>query len=170
MHVAESAKYLWSLVHCNGSDRPDVLARIKSAKSVFGCLRRCLFSRRDVTYKGKRKVYEGLVLAILLYRQAARSAGVLVSARERGAGTTELPPRLCPHNVSHFDVACWAVHHNQPRAAWSAGATDHGHMTYLARRQLQWLGHVCVADGMVAAAKEAAHSVGAGGGEVGGRA
>jgi hypothetical protein len=65
-HVAESAKYLGSLVHRGGPDRPDVLAHIRSAKDTFGCLRRCLFSRRDVTYEGKRKVYEGLVLAILL--------------------------------------------------------------------------------------------------------
>jgi hypothetical protein len=79
IHVAESAKYLGSLVHRNGSDRPDVLARIKSAKGAFGCLRRCLFSQRDVTYEGKCRVYEGLVLAILLY---SSEYSTLVSARE----------------------------------------------------------------------------------------
>jgi hypothetical protein len=38
MHVAESAKFLGSIVHREGSDRPDVLARITSAKGAFGCL------------------------------------------------------------------------------------------------------------------------------------
>ena len=34
IHVAESAKYLGSLAHRDGSDRPDVLARIKSLPRV----------------------------------------------------------------------------------------------------------------------------------------
>ena len=79
IHVAESAKYLGSIVHRDGSDRPDVLARIKSARGAFGCLRKCLFSRKDVTYEGKRKVYEGLVLSP---RHLVLQLGVLVSAGE----------------------------------------------------------------------------------------
>jgi hypothetical protein len=163
-HVAESAKYLGNLVHRDGSDRPDVLARIKSATGAFGCLWRCLFSRRDVTYEGKRKAQGVRGFGP---RHLALQLGVLVSARERGAGATKLPPRLCPHNVSHFDVACWAVQHNQPRATWSAWATDHGHIPCAAAAAVAG---ACVADGLVAAAKKAAHSAGAGGGEAGGRA
>jgi hypothetical protein len=69
IHVAESAKYLGSIVHRrpSGLDRPDVISRITSAKGAFAVLKKCLFSRKDVTYEGKRNVYEGLVLAILLY-------------------------------------------------------------------------------------------------------
>jgi len=67
IHVAESAKYLGSIVHRSGSDRPDVISRINSAKGAFAVLKKCLFTRKDVSYEGKRKVYEGLVLAILLY-------------------------------------------------------------------------------------------------------
>jgi hypothetical protein len=48
----------------------------------------------------------------------------------------------------------------------TAGATDHGHIPYAAAGAVAG---ACVAVGMAAAAKEAAHSVGAGGGEVGGR-
>jgi hypothetical protein len=63
---------------------------------------RCLFSRRDVTYEGKRKVYEGLVLAILLY-----SSGCwCLHESEVQELRSSHHARLCPHNVSHFDVAC----------------------------------------------------------------
>jgi hypothetical protein len=116
----------------------DVLARIKCAKGAFGCLRRCLFSRRDVTYEGKRKVYEVRGLGP---RHLALHLGALVSARERGAGATKLPPRLCPHNVSHFDVACaerYSITNRELLGRLGLQTTD----TYLARQQLQWLGHV----------------------------
>jgi hypothetical protein len=48
------------------TDRMCLHARSKSTKGAVGGLRRCLFSRRDVAHEGKCKVYEGLVLAILL--------------------------------------------------------------------------------------------------------
>ena len=54
-------------MYCSGLDRPDVISRITSAKGAFAVLKKCLFTRKDVSYEGKRKVYEGLVLAILLY-------------------------------------------------------------------------------------------------------
>jgi hypothetical protein len=122
IHVAESAKYLGSLVHRDGSDRPDnVSARIKSNKGAFGCLRRCLFSWRDVAYEGKAQG-----VRVLGPRHLALQLGVLVSEREQGAGTTKLPPRL---TVSAQCVAfrCGMLGGTayQPRAAWSAVATYH---------------------------------------------
>jgi hypothetical protein len=67
IHVAESAKYLGSIVYHSGLDCPDAISRINSAKGAFAVLKKCLFTRKDVRYEGKRIVYEGLVLAILLY-------------------------------------------------------------------------------------------------------
>jgi hypothetical protein len=74
IHAAESAKYLGSIVHRSGSDRPDVISRINSAKGAFAVLKKCMFTRKDVSYEGKRKVYEGLLLQLTLPQTPALRA------------------------------------------------------------------------------------------------
>jgi hypothetical protein len=66
MHIEESAKYLGSIIHRNGTDTADVDARIRSAKGAFGALRQCLIARKDVTLEGKSAVYTALILSALL--------------------------------------------------------------------------------------------------------
>ena len=135
VHVAESAKYLGSVVHRDGSDRPDVLARIKSAKGAFGCLRKCLFSRKDVTYEGKRKVYEGLVLAILLYSSECwclRESEL----QELHSFHQDCVRTMC--RISMWHVERYSITNQELLDRLGLQTID----TYLARRQLQWLGHV----------------------------
>jgi hypothetical protein len=137
MHVTESAKYLGSLEHRDGSDRPGVLARIRSAKGAFGCLRRCLFSRRgrDVTYEGKRKVYEGLVLAIFLCSSECwclRESEV----QELQSFHHDCVRTMC--RISMWHVEQHSITNRELLGRLGLQTMD----TYLARRQLQWLGHV----------------------------
>jgi len=135
IHVAESAKYLGSIVHRDGSDRPDVLARIKSARGAFGCLRKCLFSRKDVTYEGKRKVYEGLVLAILFYSSECwclRESEL----QELHSFHQDCVRTMC--RISMWHVEQYSITNQELLDRLGLQTMD----TYLARRQLQWLGHV----------------------------
>jgi hypothetical protein len=131
IHVAESAKYLGSIVHRDGSDRPDVLARIKSARGAFGCLRKCLFSRKDVTYEGKRKVYEGLVLAILFYSSECwclRESEL----QELHSFHQDCVRTMC--RISMWHVEQYSITNQELLDRLGLQTMD----TYLARRQLQW--------------------------------
>ena len=71
-YIKESAKFLGSIIHRDGTDTADVDARIRSAKGAFGALRQCLFARKDVTLEGKRAVYTALILSVLLYGSESR--------------------------------------------------------------------------------------------------
>ena len=65
--VVEEAKYLGSYAARAGNDLRDVEARIDKASKAFGALKHCLFKSKDVSIEAKRGVYNGLVLAILLF-------------------------------------------------------------------------------------------------------
>jgi hypothetical protein len=63
-----------------------------------------------------------------------------------------------PHNVSHFDVAYverYSITNRELLGRLGLQTMD----TYLARRQLQWLGHVWRMDWSRLPRKQAAHSV-----------
>jgi hypothetical protein len=73
---------------------------------LFGCLRRaCLFSRRDATYEGKRKVYEGLVLTILLYSSGCRCLRES-EVQELRSFHHDCVRTMYVSQPGHFDVAC----------------------------------------------------------------
>ena len=65
--VVEEVKYLGSYAARAGNDLRDVEARIDKASKAFGALKHCLFKSKDVSIEAKRGVYNGLVLAILLF-------------------------------------------------------------------------------------------------------
>jgi hypothetical protein len=69
---------------------------------LWSVLKKCLFTRKDVSYEGKRKVYEGLVLAILLYS----SECLLVLAGGGDGAAAGVPLLVCPHHVPHLHVPC----------------------------------------------------------------
>jgi hypothetical protein len=60
-------RYLGSIIDDNLKDDKDVDSRIKKATAAFGALSKCVFRRKDVKLSTKKKVYEALVLSILLY-------------------------------------------------------------------------------------------------------
>ena len=59
--------YLGSYLTRDCSEAVDVDSRINSASRAFGRLKQCLFSSTNISYRAKKIVYEGLILAILLY-------------------------------------------------------------------------------------------------------
>jgi hypothetical protein len=122
-----------------------------------------LLTERGVTYEGKRKVYEGLVLAILLYSSGCwclRESEV----QELRSFHHDCVRTMC--RISMWHVGRYSITNRE--LLGRLGLQTMG--TYIPCAAAAAVSGACVADGMVAAAKEAAHSVGAGGGEVGGRA
>ena len=63
----QSFVYLGSLLHSDLADHHDVNARLKKASMAFGALRDRVFSSRDVPERLKGRLYQGGVLAVLLY-------------------------------------------------------------------------------------------------------
>ena len=59
--------YLGSIFTSDGKDDEDVKARIDAASGAFGSMRDSLFSNASATMASKKIVYEGQILAILLY-------------------------------------------------------------------------------------------------------
>ena len=63
----EQFKYLGSYIHFSLQDTFDVTERIKSASKAFGALQSDIFANKHVSKKVKGKVFNTLVLTILLY-------------------------------------------------------------------------------------------------------
>ena len=59
--------YLGSILTRDCKDDEDVKARIDAAGGAFGALRKPVFSNASICFEAKKVVYEGLILAILLY-------------------------------------------------------------------------------------------------------
>jgi len=133
--VVQEAKYLGSYATRAGTDLRDVEERISKASQAFGALKHCLFRRRDVATEVKRSVYCGLILAILLYGAehwclTAKMIRVLRAFHHR-----------CMRSMCRLSL--WHTRHNHVKT--STLATRLGIQTietYIARRQMRWLGHV----------------------------
>ena len=63
----ESFVYLGSTMVPTGQGVAEVERRIGAARSAFGRLRRCLWSRREITSTTKGRIYQAVVRTILLY-------------------------------------------------------------------------------------------------------
>ena len=60
-------KYLGALIHNSLTSDADVNARISKATAAFGALRKCFFSKKDITLQDKGTVYIALCISVLLY-------------------------------------------------------------------------------------------------------
>jgi hypothetical protein len=60
-------KYLGSIISTSLTSDADVDKRIKSATAIFGALGTSIFKRKDISPLAKGKIYETLVLSVLLY-------------------------------------------------------------------------------------------------------
>ena len=65
--VVSSFSYLGTIITSDCKDCEDVLNRIKKAGNMFGALKKCLFGNKRICFTVKEKVYESLILSILLY-------------------------------------------------------------------------------------------------------
>ena len=137
--VVDKFKYLGSILTRDCRDDADVEARIDAASHAFGALRLCLFSSTNVTYPAKKVVYEGLILAILLYGSECWSLTEKLFNKLRVfharcvramCRVTRLHTRL--HRIRTVDLMK-RVNLNSIDA-------------YITRRQLRWLGHVARKD------------------------
>jgi len=63
----KSFKYLGSLLVPSLSSTAEVDKRLTAAGGAFGALRKCVFGNKDISYRVQGKVYQALILSILLY-------------------------------------------------------------------------------------------------------
>jgi hypothetical protein len=125
MHIEESAKYLGSIIHRDGTDTADVDARIRSAKGAFGALRQCLFARKDVTLEGKRAVYTALILYPLCTSLRQRVVGAHRGAVGEAPG---VPRTVCAWDVQGEPLAHAQVQDKYEGALGPAGAGEYRHI------------------------------------------
>jgi hypothetical protein len=112
-----------------------VNSRIASAGKAFGALSTCVFKSTSVTHEAKRRVYEGLILAILLY------------ASECWLVTEQMRSKLrafhaqCLRTMSSVKrLRMWSEHISTWELQQDVGLDSMDN--YLDRRRLRWLGHM----------------------------
>ena len=59
--------YLGSVVECRGGVNAELTARVSQAATIFGAMRRSVFSDKLLCLQTKRMVYQAVVLGVLLY-------------------------------------------------------------------------------------------------------
>ena len=65
--IVDNFNYLGSTLSRDCSDEEEVNKRITKASNAFGSLRKPIFANGCITIETKKRVYEGLILPILLY-------------------------------------------------------------------------------------------------------
>ena len=135
MQVVDEFPYLGDVIARNGGDARAVDARLESGCRAFGALRSCIFASSSVTIAAKCAVYEAIVVSITLY------------GCETWSLTEALLDRLRVAQAQHFRamsrvtrVHAWQHHISTQALGQQLGLDSID--TYIARRQLRWLGHV----------------------------
>ena len=119
----------------DGSDTYDVESRIASAGKAFGALSACLFKSTAVTREAKRRVYEGLVLAILLY---ASECWVLTEAHRTRLRAFHAQCLRTMSGVKLSRMRAERISTWELQQGMGLDSMDN----YVDRRRLRWLGHV----------------------------
>ena len=135
MPIVTKFKYLGRYMSRNGSDAVDVDSRIEAAGKAFGALRGCLFASTHIHVKAKRAAYEVLILSILLYAAETWSTTEAMLQRLR-VFHARCVRAMCRVSRKHT----WE--HHLSTAELEQRLRLDSIDTYLARRQLRWLGHV----------------------------
>jgi hypothetical protein len=131
MNIVFDFKYLGSYI----SDAKDVDSCITSAGKAFGALSACLFRSDNISISAKRSVYEGLVLAILLY---GSECWVLTEALRQRLHVFHAQCLRTMCRVTRLKV--WEESISTKALADEMGIKPID--TYIYRRQARWLGHV----------------------------
>ena len=135
MSIVDWFKYLGGIIARNGGDARDVDSRIESAGKASGALRGCLFTSTSITRDAKRAVYEGLVLAILLYGCESWCLTEVLWQRLR------VFHAQCVRSMSRVTRKHTREHHLSTQALEQEMGLDTIDV-YVDRRRLRWLGHV----------------------------
>ena len=133
--IVDRFVYLGSVLTRDCKDNADVEARINSASHAFGSLRKCLFTSTKISFDVKKTVYEGLILAILLY------------GAEHWCLTEKLFSRLRIFHSRCVRAMCRVSRlHTRTHHIRTSDLLERVGLlpidAYITRRQLRWLGHV----------------------------
>ena len=90
----EYYKYLGGTIHDSGSVDMELSKRLGAAAGVFGSLRRAVFAHNAISLDTKVKVYNSVVLPVLLYR-AAESWPQLNDEQRNGGRWKHSTPAAC---------------------------------------------------------------------------
>ena len=133
--VIDRFGYLGSILTNNCSDREDVLSRIKKAGNMFGSLKKCLFGNKMVYVKVKGKVYESLILFILLH---GSESWCLTEELYRWLRNFHNRCVRAMCDVNMIDVFEKRITTESLLIRLGISCID----VYVVRRQLRWAGHV----------------------------
>ena len=133
--VVGEFKYLGSYITRHGSDSRDVDNRIEAAGKAFGALSSCLFRSDLITITAKRRVYEGLILAILLF---GSECWVLTERMRQRLRSFHAQCLRTMRSVKRSRQRCEHISTHELAQQMGLDSMDN----YVHRRQLRWLGHV----------------------------
>ncbi len=72
----DKVKYLGSMFALNGQGTEEVISRTNLTRSTFLRLQSCLWSRREILFSTKDRVYQAAVISILLDGMSSRRTDV----------------------------------------------------------------------------------------------
>ena len=137
--VVDKFTYLGSVMTSDCSDREDVIYRIKKAGNVFGSLKKCIFGNVNLNLKVKGKVYESLVLSILLY---GSESWCLTEELYRWLRSFHNRCVRAMCGVTMVDVFENHISNENLFNRLDTKCID----SYIVKRQLRWAGHVARMD------------------------
>ena len=135
MPIVDRFPYLGDIISRDGGDSLAVDSRIVTAGKAFGALRGCIFSSTSVSHQAKKAVYEAVVLALLLFGCESWSLPQILMQHMRVFHAQCLRAML---RISRVHTWQHSISTQQLQHDLGLESID----TYVARRQLRWLGHV----------------------------
>lgn len=135
MPIVELFGYLGSILTRDCKDTADVESRINAASHAFGALRQCLFTATEISFPVKKMVYEGLIVAILLYGAEYWCLTETLFNKLR-VFHARCVRTMCRVNRLHTRLHRIRTSELLQRTVLSSIDTN------VTRRQLRWLGHV----------------------------
>ena len=134
--IVDNFEYLGSVLTRKCSDETEITKRITKASNAFGSIRKPIFNNKAITMNSKKRVYEGLILPILLY----------------GAETWSLTEALYQKLRAFHHRCIRSMTNVNRRQMWEERISTNDLLNqmnlkkidvYIVKRQLQWAGHVC---------------------------
>ena len=135
MPVVDNFKYLGSLLTRDCKDTVEVVSRINAASHAFGALRQCIFTSTNISFPAKKMVYEGLILAILLYGLETWCLTEFLFGKLR-VFLARCVRAMC--RVNRLHTRRFKIRSIDLLKRVGLSTID----SYVTRRQLRWVGHV----------------------------
>jgi len=131
LEEVQSFKYVGGLITADGEMKEEIEQRMKAASTAFGGLRAKLFNDKKMAKKVKIRVYESLILAILLY------------GSETWNVRTEEAKKLETFHMNCLRCIAGKSKHEKIRNAIIRKSLNQLTIqSMMRRRRLRWLGHV----------------------------